>query len=166
MMACGRGGVAGWGDLCGALNGACAAVNLVVEDFTSIIDELMAWYVREAIPTATEPEGGGGGHERVRLDPLPCFGRKVVQGLGLRGGFAPEAGTLRQAHGTGSGRGREAVERLSRREVRVRVSPSCIGFRMRPVPHRGRGGRERQGEDGLLPVPQEARDVKWNGERG
>ena len=55
MMAYGRGGVAGWGDLCGALNGACAAVNLVVEDFTSIIDELMAWYVREAILTYRPP---------------------------------------------------------------------------------------------------------------
>jgi hypothetical protein len=53
MSGYGKGGIVGWGHLCGALNGAYAAINLVVEDFndiTNVISEVMCWYSQEALP--------------------------------------------------------------------------------------------------------------------
>jgi len=53
MMRYGGGGVAGYGSLCGTLNGAAAAVNLVTDTSKArpIISELMAWYAATALPT-------------------------------------------------------------------------------------------------------------------
>lgn len=48
----GEGGVVGWGSLCGGLNGACAAINLVAgENYKEIVNELVAWYNTTPIPT-------------------------------------------------------------------------------------------------------------------
>lgn len=50
MMEYGKGGVVGWGSLCGALNGAAAAINLVSPKPDPLIDELFRWYEVEALP--------------------------------------------------------------------------------------------------------------------
>lgn len=49
----GAGGVAGWGTLCGSLNGACAAINLVVPkaDVAKLCGELLGWYSSHPFPT-------------------------------------------------------------------------------------------------------------------
>lgn len=53
MMRYGGGGVASWGTLCGALNGSCAAIQLVCNAATAtkLINELMAWYCSTELPT-------------------------------------------------------------------------------------------------------------------
>lgn len=51
MMAYGTGGVAGWCSLCGALNGACAAISLVTKNYKPIVNELMQWYVQTPFPS-------------------------------------------------------------------------------------------------------------------
>lgn len=50
MFGYGAGGVAGWGSLCGALNGAAAALALLSARPQPLISELYAWYEREALP--------------------------------------------------------------------------------------------------------------------
>ncbi len=53
MMRYGKGGVYGYGSLCGALNGAAAAIQLVTDETTAgkVITELMNWYAATALPT-------------------------------------------------------------------------------------------------------------------
>jgi hypothetical protein len=53
MMRYDAGGVSGFGSLCGTLNGAAAAVNLVTETSRAkaIISELMSWYAATPLPT-------------------------------------------------------------------------------------------------------------------
>jgi hypothetical protein len=53
MMVYGEGGVAGWGTLCGALNGGAAAIALLVRKETerkALIDELFFWYENAELP--------------------------------------------------------------------------------------------------------------------
>jgi len=47
------GGAAGWGTLCGALNGAAAALSLFVDrgNASALISELIGWYTTTALPT-------------------------------------------------------------------------------------------------------------------
>jgi len=49
------GGVKGWGTICGALNGAAAAVSLVCDSKSSgpVINELIGWYTETLLPTDT-----------------------------------------------------------------------------------------------------------------
>jgi hypothetical protein len=53
MMYFGGGGGAGWGTLCGALNGAAAALSLVADraNANTIISELFGWYTESKFPT-------------------------------------------------------------------------------------------------------------------
>ena len=51
MASYGEGGVAGWCTLCGALNGACAAITLVCKDYKKLCDELLKWYVQTPFPS-------------------------------------------------------------------------------------------------------------------
>jgi hypothetical protein len=51
IMAYGTAGVAGWCTLCGALNGACAAISLVSENYKAIANELLQWYVQTPFPS-------------------------------------------------------------------------------------------------------------------
>ncbi len=53
MMSYGSGGLKGWGTVCGALNGASAAISLVTDNRTSgaLIDELINWYTQTLLPT-------------------------------------------------------------------------------------------------------------------
>jgi hypothetical protein len=53
MMYYGEGGGAGWGTLCGALNGAGAAIALVAvrETASAIISELFGWYTTAKLPS-------------------------------------------------------------------------------------------------------------------
>lgn len=53
MMKYGGGGVSGWGSLCGALNGAAAAIYLVRDSKTGndLINEIYGWYGAELLPT-------------------------------------------------------------------------------------------------------------------
>lgn len=53
LMNFGKGGVVAWGTLCGAINGAAAAVSLVFgrgQATTVIVNELMAWYSATSLP--------------------------------------------------------------------------------------------------------------------
>ncbi len=53
MMIYGHGGVVGWGTTCGALLGACAAINLFCDKATTdkIAHELMGWYTQAVFPS-------------------------------------------------------------------------------------------------------------------
>lgn len=50
----GHGGGAGWGTICGALNGSSAAISLVCDKATSdmLISELIGWYTQVELPSA------------------------------------------------------------------------------------------------------------------
>jgi hypothetical protein len=50
MFSYGAGGVAGYGTLCGALNGAAAAFALLSPQPHVLINSLFAWYEKEALP--------------------------------------------------------------------------------------------------------------------
>jgi hypothetical protein len=60
IMIYGHGGGAGWGGLCGALNGAAAAICLVTDKKTSdlLISELFGWYTQADLPTDRSNEYG------------------------------------------------------------------------------------------------------------
>lgn len=53
MMRYGEGGSAGWGTLCGSLNGAAAAITLVTgkADYGKLVNELNGWYCGEQFPS-------------------------------------------------------------------------------------------------------------------
>ncbi len=50
VMAYGADGIGGWGTVCGALNGAAAAIHLLSKEPGPIVDSLFAWYEREPLP--------------------------------------------------------------------------------------------------------------------
>lgn len=52
MMVYGKAGTAGWGTLCGALNGSAAAIYLTQDSKTGdqLINELFTWYGQEGLP--------------------------------------------------------------------------------------------------------------------
>jgi hypothetical protein len=50
MFIYGAGGVNGWATLCGSLNGAAAAIQVLSPKPEPLIDALYAWYEREALP--------------------------------------------------------------------------------------------------------------------
>jgi hypothetical protein len=60
IMIYGHGGGAGWGTLCGALNGAAAAICLVTDKKTSdiLISDLFGWYTQVYLPTDCSNEYG------------------------------------------------------------------------------------------------------------
>jgi hypothetical protein len=52
MFRYGSGGVAGWGTICGSLNGACAIITLIAgKDYAKLVNELMAWYTETPFPS-------------------------------------------------------------------------------------------------------------------
>ncbi len=53
----GGGGVAGWGTICGTLNGAAAVFNLTCKDFKPMIDTLIEWYQTSQLPTYVPCKG-------------------------------------------------------------------------------------------------------------
>jgi len=59
MMRYGEGGVTGWGSVCGTINGAAAAINLVcpMANARNLINELVAWYSVTPLPIYV-PDGG------------------------------------------------------------------------------------------------------------
>jgi hypothetical protein len=50
MMDVGAGGGAGWGTLCGALNGAMLAITLLNKEPNPLVDELFGWYQKVPLP--------------------------------------------------------------------------------------------------------------------
>ncbi|MBW7989358.1 MAG: C_GCAxxG_C_C family protein [Planctomycetes bacterium] len=53
MMRYGAGGVAGWGSLCGAVNGSAALMSLFVkkeDELKQLVDELFLWYQQTELP--------------------------------------------------------------------------------------------------------------------
>lgn len=58
MMRYGKGGMYGYGTLCGALNGAAAAIQLVADETTAgkVITELLNWYTVTELPTEKSNE--------------------------------------------------------------------------------------------------------------
>jgi len=63
MMSYGGSGVKGWGTLCGALNGAAAAVSLVRDGkaSTPVVNELMGWYTQAFLPSDQSNLSGSNG---------------------------------------------------------------------------------------------------------
>ncbi|MDI3280225.1 MAG: C-GCAxxG-C-C family (seleno)protein [Bacillota bacterium] len=53
MFRYGEGGMAGWGTICGALNGASAIINLVStkESWNPLVNELLGWYTQQPFPS-------------------------------------------------------------------------------------------------------------------
>ncbi|MGD9021071.1 MAG: C-GCAxxG-C-C family protein [Lysobacterales bacterium] len=52
MLRYGGGGIAGWGTVCGSLNGACAMITLAAgKAYGKITNELMAWYTTTPFPS-------------------------------------------------------------------------------------------------------------------
>ena len=53
LMGFAAGGAAGWGTLCGALNGAAAVISLVTQpaDYNTLVNELLGWYTQTLFPT-------------------------------------------------------------------------------------------------------------------
>ncbi len=53
MTRYGEGGVVGWASLCGALNGASEAINLVSSEkvFKNLVNELVGWYTEHPFPS-------------------------------------------------------------------------------------------------------------------
>lgn len=52
MMRYGSGGIAGWGTVCGSLNGACAMITLIAgKSYGQLVNELMAWYGTTPFPS-------------------------------------------------------------------------------------------------------------------
>ncbi len=52
MMRYGSGGIAGWGTVCGSLNGACAMMTLIAgKAYGQLVNELMAWYGTTPFPS-------------------------------------------------------------------------------------------------------------------
>jgi len=61
MMRYGAGGVAGWGSLCGAVNGSAALVGLFVDDedeIKKLVDELFLWYQQTELPQYVPQKAG------------------------------------------------------------------------------------------------------------
>ncbi len=58
MWKYGHAGIAGWGTVCGTLNGAAAAMALFypVEDHDPLVDALFAWYQKEHLPKYLPPQ--------------------------------------------------------------------------------------------------------------
>jgi len=50
-----KGGMVGWASLCGAVNGASCAINMVTneEDSTKLVNELLGWYTKATFPSDT-----------------------------------------------------------------------------------------------------------------
>ena len=50
-----KGGMVGWASLCGAVNGASCAINLVTneDDSTKLVNELLRWYTQAVLPSDT-----------------------------------------------------------------------------------------------------------------
>jgi len=65
----GKGGVVGWGTLCGALNGACGIITLTCKDYAKVIDTLIDWYTRTELPDFT-PRGKKVYPESISNSPL------------------------------------------------------------------------------------------------
>jgi hypothetical protein len=67
MMTYGRGGAVGWGTLCGALNGAAAAISLFVDgdDKSKLINDLFNWYVQAELPLFVPGEPP----DQVKIEP-------------------------------------------------------------------------------------------------
>lgn len=70
----GKAGVVGWGTLCGALNGAAAAITLALPnaDYAKVINELVGWYTITPLPTdASNKIGAAGGFVRTAKKDYP-----------------------------------------------------------------------------------------------
>ncbi|MEJ2636239.1 MAG: C-GCAxxG-C-C family (seleno)protein [Calditrichia bacterium] len=63
IMNYGGGGGAGWGTLCGALNGAAAAISLVSAkaDVNKLVSELFGWYTQSLFPSDLSNQYAGDG---------------------------------------------------------------------------------------------------------
>ena len=63
IMLYGRGGVSGWGTLCGAINGGLALISLVAEKAPSsaLLTELQGWYTQAELPSDTANQIGVNG---------------------------------------------------------------------------------------------------------
>ena len=51
MLKYGGGGGLGWGMICGALNGALAAMNMISNSYAGVGNELIGWYTEYAFPS-------------------------------------------------------------------------------------------------------------------
>ena len=134
MMVFGEGGVAGVGTLCGALNGAAAAIFLVTggmdkklrEPAFAITRELYTWYEQEALPDYKPKAPRFEIAKSVSRSTL-CHASvsTVVQGIQVQVFLEPEVRTVRMADGLrGQAYGR-AVEQLCAGSVQAR--PCAVG---------------------------------------
>ena len=65
----GKGGIVGWGTVCGALNGACGIITLTCTEYAKLIDTLFEWYTKTELPDFT-PKGKSPYPKSVSNSPL------------------------------------------------------------------------------------------------
>jgi len=65
----GKGGIVGWGTVCGTLNGACGIITLTCKDYGKLIDTLFSWYEKTELPTFV-PKGKNAYPKSVSNSPL------------------------------------------------------------------------------------------------
>jgi hypothetical protein len=72
MFKYGSGGVAGWGTICGVLNGAAAV--LAMADYGVLIDQVIGWYTVQSLPLATSDdlETSDGAHRALADVDVPA----------------------------------------------------------------------------------------------
>ncbi len=57
LLEYGRGGINGWGTICGALNGAAAITSICCKGWKNVIDALYKWYSEEPLPVYRPKKG-------------------------------------------------------------------------------------------------------------
>lgn len=167
MLSFGGGGGAGWGTLCGALNGAAAAISLVVDrsSASSIVSELFGWSSMRCSPatsaTTTLPSTCSWSIATTRRSCRPRAARRCATGRS-----ASSIRSQAQVVGARARRTLRAVDRRHRRAGRRNAQRLCGGLvqglvRRQPgrvgvhdLPRRNLRSCHLDGEDGLPPVSQ------------
>jgi len=70
VMAYGADGIGGWGTVCGALNGAAAAFQLLSREPGPLVDSLFGWYEQQPLPNVQLASATGAPAQTIAGSPL------------------------------------------------------------------------------------------------
>ena len=90
MMRYGAGGIKGWATVCGALNGAAAATQLVSPDPDPVINALFEWYEHAALPNVTVKNAKFAEIRSVAQSPLCHISIHSWTKVAGKGPYSPE----------------------------------------------------------------------------
>ncbi len=129
MLKFAGGGAAGWGTLCGALNGASAAICLVTgstdnPNYGALISELLGWYSQTSLPTdASNDLGSTSAYSENRVaEELP----QHISGSSLC--HASVTGWCEAAKNDTAYTGETGVDSLARKERCARLSGDVVAY--------------------------------------